>query len=155
MFQFWKRITGDRTALSQQMRAALAASEALTPDEAERRALDLLADPSRYAVEAGEATVPAGVPPTVRRLFSRYRSIRALRDDLEIGVDLVSSSNVKAGLTTLGFASEHTYVTVHPTEETIYILADDVASNEAVESTHPSVFHYLVYRDLLDCASAV
>lgn len=150
MFQFWKRITGDRTALSQQMRAALAASEALTPDEAERRALDLLADPSRYAVEAGEATVPAGVPPTVRRLFSRYRSIRALRDELEIGVDLVSPSNVKPDLTALGYASEHTYTAVDPKGETMYILADDVPQELAVETTHSSIYHYLVYCDLLD-----
>jgi hypothetical protein len=149
MFKFLKRLIGDRTEIVEGIRAAHSASEALTLEEAEGRAIDLLANPSQYRVEPGGTDTPNGMPPGLRRLFSRYRSIRSSVDELEMGLHLLSPSSVKADYSSLGYASEHTHLAVGPVGETVYVLADDVPEEEAVESVHASIYHYLVYRDLL------
>ena len=101
MFKYFRRLIGDRAEIAERVRGAHFASEELTLDEAEERALHLLADPARYAVEPGGTEPPDGSPPGLQRLFSRYRTVRSLVDELEIGLDLISPSDVRTGCTSV------------------------------------------------------
>jgi hypothetical protein len=122
-------------------------------DEAVKQAELLLSDPARFQCSesplARDGAAASGLPRTARTFFERYDRVASLFSGTELARDEIGPSTVAPGFTRVGNETEHTEVAVKTGEDTVYILADDVPTEIVIESTYPTLYHYIIAIDRL------
>lgn len=125
---------------------------ATLPFEAARsRAEQLLARSTflRTITWDSDPPVRTDLAPEVGSFVHRIRRIEAIenRDERYIDSSDISPFTWLPEYLCFGMDDEHIHVALRPNDETIYLLADDVSMKEALQSTLPTVYHWILYCD--------
>jgi len=123
---------------------------ALPLEQARSAAEAALADSTRFHVEASlpDGTELSELAPDLRAFFERYARVASLGAFIsELGHHTIRPSCVLNGYIAIGTHVEHTELAARPGDETIWVLAEDVPPEDAVEESFPSIYHYLLFVD--------
>lgn len=124
---------------------------ALPLEEARSAAEAALSDPTKF--QRAEKHPPSSTDISelaleLRSFFERYARVASRGACIaELDRQQIRASQILDGYITIGIHVEHTELAVKPGDETIWVLADDVPSEEAVEDDFPSIYHYLLFVD--------
>jgi hypothetical protein len=130
-------------------------------DEAKRRAIPLLDDPTNYRCERAPLTDDDRrklqlLPLNARSLFEEYKSIDAhegdeVYDRADITEIDVNENGTKVRYIKIGEgAGGHDSILVKPLEEDIYLLGDSSYGQSGPVRLCGSIYHYLLYEDTVN-----
>ena len=122
---------------------------ALTAAEAQAAAEQVLAAPRFIrATPWHDAPRPqTELAPTLREFFHRIRRVEGSNGDRYADIAELEPLEWAPGYLRLGTDVEHTHVAIRPGDESIYVLADDVPSDERVESVFATVYHWILWLE--------
>jgi hypothetical protein len=129
----------------------------LSLEEAKAAAEAALSNPARF--DRVEAHTPSSanmseLAPELRSFFERYARVASQGAFIaELDSQQIRPSAILSGYIAIGIHVEHTELAIKPGEEGIWVLADDVPSEEALEDFFPSVYHYLLFVDRFTIAT--
>jgi len=124
----------------------LAAARALSPREAEEKALTLLLDGDKYRIVERPAPTDAlsSLGPALRQFFSRFESVKEIRGETALDRGEIGPSTLRAGFIKVGTDIEHTEIVARPKEDLIYVVDGTEPIDLQVEEGFPTIYHYLV-----------
>jgi len=120
--------------------------ERLPLEEARVLAWRVLDNPEWFQTELGDASasLPATTPASVREFYSRYVRATGRFCDVQLVGAECGPSETRREMLLVGRDDAHIGLCARGTEDRIYLVADDVAPDEAIEGSVPSIYHAVV-----------
>jgi hypothetical protein len=157
LFDLWKYGFTDE----QRTRSRAAERYAQALDEYERELDGLSAQKARAAAERVLAAprfirvvrwpmpqAPRGrLAPLLREFFGGVQRIEAPHGESYVDITELAPLAWASGYLCLGRVDEHTHIAVRPGDEGVYVMADDVPAEEALDTVLPTVYHYVLWLE--------
>jgi len=120
--------------------------ERLPLEEARALAHRVLDNHDWFETERGDASssLPATAPPLVREFYGRYARATGRFCDLQVVATECGPSDARRELLRVGHDDAHVELCTRGTENRVYLVADDVGAEAAVEGSVPSLYHAVV-----------
>ena len=122
----------------------------LTPAEARAAAERVLAAPRFVRATPWHDSPPprTELAPVLREFFHRIRRVEVPEGERSVDIAELAPLEWAPGYLCLGTTGvEHTHLAIRPGDESIYVLADDVGSDECVESAFATVYHWILWLE--------
>jgi hypothetical protein len=125
----------------------------LSHGEARRRffaEVDAGAIDVEYTVAGSNNTMLAGLPDSVRDLFSMVARVEVKRYELVIDRDQIKPVDwLPPEFVLLAEYLEHEYVLLKPPEEGIYCLGEAETEEDLTEALYPTIYHFLLHEAIV------
>jgi hypothetical protein len=127
----------------------------LSFSEAKRRALTVVADPSKFACVRSTATEDLQLerlPQGLKDFFGQFESLEVVEGELRLRRADIGSSKFNTAFIRVGTESDFREVVVRPDEESIFVIdGSEGDSHDWPKHAHRSIFHFLLLHDKKWC----